>query len=198
MQYGNRYSVHTNSYGFCMEWGEFKTLEEANECFYKLVRDEVEEKNPNHQHKFHVYMLEWTEDLKHWSEIKCWDVEEGYTVEKYPRKPKSKFKILKQQYIKHKVETRRRNMNKLAESIVDSGKGGVRVVEEMLDDMKILKECINDLQKDCENKAKTIDNFTNKLATLNEKIRELEEERDKYKARCEHYEKCIMQMREEK
>jgi hypothetical protein len=26
---------------------------------------------------------------------------------------------------------------------------------------------------------------------------ELEKERDKYKARCEHYERCIMQMREE-
>ena len=44
-------------------------------------------------------------------------------------------------------------MSKLAESIVDSGKGGVRVVDEMLDDMKTLKECIDDLQKDCENKV---------------------------------------------
>lgn len=30
-----------------------------------------------------------------------------------------------------------------------------------------------------------------------EYITELEEERDKYKGRCEHYERCIMQMREE-
>lgn len=30
-----------------------------------------------------------------------------------------------------------------------------------------------------------------------EQIAELEKERDKYKARCEHYERCIMQMREE-
>lgn len=30
-----------------------------------------------------------------------------------------------------------------------------------------------------------------------EYITELEKERDKYKARCEHYERCIMQMREE-
>ena len=88
-------------------------------------------------------------------------------------------------------------MSKFAETIIDSGKGGVHVVDEMLDDMKTLKECINDLQKDCENKSKTIDNFTDKLATLNEKIVELEKERDKYKTRCEHYEKCIMQMREE-
>jgi hypothetical protein len=29
-------------------------------------------------------------------------------------------------------------------------------------------------------------------------ISELEKERDKYKGRCEHYERCIMQMREEK
>ena len=31
-----------------------------------------------------------------------------------------------------------------------------------------------------------------------EYIAELEKERDKYKGRCEHYERCIMQMREEK
>jgi hypothetical protein len=28
-------------------------------------------------------------------------------------------------------------------------------------------------------------------------ISELEKERDKYKGRCEHYERCIMQMRKE-
>ena len=32
---------------------------------------------------------------------------------------------------------------------------------------------------------------------LNSMNKNLEEERDKYKARCEHYERCIMQMREE-
>lgn len=38
----------------------------------------------------------------------------------------------------------------------------------------------------------------NKIAEPREKrIAELEKERDKYKARCEHYERCIMQMREE-
>ena len=37
-----------------------------------------------------------------------------------------------------------------------------------------------------------------KMAEPREKrIAELEKERDKYKARCEHYERCIMQMREE-
>lgn len=199
MQYGNRYSVHTSSYGWCTEWGEFKTLDEANECFYKKIRDEVEEQNPDHQRRFYVYILKWSKDLSYHKEIRCWSVEEGYKID-FSRKSKSIFKILKQLYIKHKVETRRRkgNMSKFAESIVDSGKGGVHVVDEMLDDMKTLKECINELQKDCENKTKTIDNFTDKLATLNEKITDLEKERDKYKARCEYYEKCIMQMREEK
>ena len=67
-------------------------------------------------------------------------------------------------------------MSKLAESIVDSGKDGMCVVDKMLDYMKILKECINDLQKDYENKLKTIDNFTDKLSTLDEKIRYLEDE----------------------
>lgn len=198
MQYGNRYSVHISSYGWCFDWGEFKTLEEANECFYDKIRDEVEEKDADHQHRFYVYMLEWSKDLSYHKEIRCWSVEEGYKID-FPRKPKSIFKILKQLYIKHKVEERRRKgtMSKFAETVIDSGKGGVCVVDEMLDDMKTLKECINDLQKDCENKAKTIDNFTDKLATLNEKITELEKEKNKYKARCEHYEKCIMQMREE-
>ena len=45
MQEGNIYSVHKSSYHFCTEWGEFKTLEEANERFYELVREELEEKN---------------------------------------------------------------------------------------------------------------------------------------------------------
>lgn len=34
--------------------------------------------------------------------------------------------------------------------------------------------------------------FTSKLATLNKKIAGLEKERDKYKARCEHYEKNVL------
>lgn len=105
MQYGNRYSIHTSSYGWCTEWGEFKTLEEANECFYNKIRDEVEEKNPNHQCRFFVYMLEWSKDLNYHKEIRCWSVEEGYTID-FPRKPKSIFKILKQLYIKHNVERR--------------------------------------------------------------------------------------------
>lgn len=196
MQYGNRYSVHISSYGWCFDLGEFKTLKEANKCFYKKIRDEVEERNPDHQRRFYVYMLEWSADLEHHTEIRCWSVEEGYKID-FPRKPKSIFKILKQLYIKYKIETRRRNMIKFAETIDNGAKGGVRVVDEMLDDMKILKEYIDDLQKDCKNKVKTIDNFTDKLATLNEKIIDLEKERDKYKGRCEHYERCIMQMREE-
>lgn len=105
MQYDNRYSVHTSSYGWCTECGKFKTLDEANECFYNKIRDEVEEKNADHQRRFFVYMLEWNKDFSHRKEIRCWSVEEGYKID-FPRKPKSIFKILKQLYIKYKVERR--------------------------------------------------------------------------------------------
>lgn len=102
MQEGNIYSVHKNSYGFCTEWGEFKTLEEANNCFYELIREELEEKNPNHQHYFHIYMLHWAKDHSWHETIRVWDIEKGYTTD-LPREPKSKFKILKQLWIKRKV-----------------------------------------------------------------------------------------------
>lgn len=175
MQYGNRYSVHTSSYGWCTEWGEFKTLEEANECFYNKIRDEVEEKNADHQRRFFVYMLEWSKDLNYRKEIRCWSVEEGYTMD-FPRKPKSIFKILKQLYIKHKVETRRRKEKYIKESIKD-----------MIDCDICDTYCNSELKK-----AKV------EIDYYKQRITELEEERDKYKARCEHYERCIMQMREEK
>ena len=106
MQKDNIYSVHKNSYGFCIEWGEFKTLEEANECFYKLVREELEERNPNHQHQFHIYMLHWAENHSWYEVIRTWDIEKGYTID-FSRKPKGVFKILKQIWIKHKVLKRR-------------------------------------------------------------------------------------------
>ena len=106
MQKGNIYSVHKNSYGFCTDWGEFKTLEEANECFYRLVREELEERNPNHQHYFHVYMLHWAKDHSWHETIRVWDIEKGYTTD-FPRESKSWFKILKQLYIKRKVLRRR-------------------------------------------------------------------------------------------
>ena len=114
MQKGNIYSVHKNSYGFCTEWGEFKTLEEANECFYKLVREELEERNPDHQHYFHIYMLHWTKDHSGHKLIRVWDIEEGYTTD-LPREPKSKFKILKQLWIKHKVLKSRSKCSRCSE-----------------------------------------------------------------------------------
>lgn len=175
MQYGNRYSVHISSYGWCFDWGEFKTLEEANECFYKKIRDEVEEQNPDHQCRFYVYMLEWSKDLSYHKEIRCWSVEEGYKID-FPKKPKSIFKILKQLYIKHKVETRRRKEKYIKESIKD-----------MIDCDICDTYCNSELKK-----AKV------EIDYYKQRITELEKERDKYKARCEHYEKCIMQMREEK
>lgn len=107
MQIGNRYSVHKSSYYFCTDWGEFKTREEANDCFYKLVREELEERNPDHKHQFHIYMLYWSEDYSHHTMVKEWGMEEGYMID-FPKEPKSKFKILKQLYIKHKVLRRNR------------------------------------------------------------------------------------------
>lgn len=149
MQYGNRYSVHISSYGWCFDYGEFKTLEEANKCFYNKIRDEVEKQNPDHHRRFYVYMLKWSKDLSYHKEIRCWSIEEGYKID-FPKKPKSIFKILKQLYIKHKVEIRRRKeiMSKFNETIIDSDKGGVSVDDEMLNDMKTPKVSVDDLQKE--------------------------------------------------
>ena len=94
----------------------------------------------------------------------------------FPRKPKSIFKILKQLYIKHKVETRRRKEKYIKESIKD-----------MINCDICDTYCNSELKK-----AKV------EIDYYKQRITELEEERDKYKGRCEHYEKCIMQTREEK
>lgn len=93
-------------------------------------------------------MLEWSADLEHHTEIRCWSVEKGYKID-FPRKSKTIFKILKQLYIKHKVEERRikGTMSKFAETIIDSGKGGESVVDYILQQNTNLKNKLKQARK---------------------------------------------------
>ena len=76
---------------------QFVNKIDADKYFYKLVQDKTENKNNLYNR---VYLLEWTNDFKGWNCTKDWIYGEGYKINDIRVKSKSKFKIIKQLFIK--------------------------------------------------------------------------------------------------
>lgn len=101
LKYGT-YEVVEAKDTFVLYDHQFVNKTDADKYFYKLVQDKTENKNNLYNR---VYLLEWAEDFNSWTCIKEWIYGKGYI--KDDTRVKSKFKIIKQWFIKRKVLKKR-------------------------------------------------------------------------------------------
>ena len=103
LKYGT-YEVVEAKDTFVLYDNQFVNKTDADKYFYKLVQDKIENKNNLYNR---VYLLEWANDFKGWSCTKDWVYGEGYKIKINDIRVKSKFKIIKQLFIKWIVLRRR-------------------------------------------------------------------------------------------
>lgn len=98
LKYGTYEVVMAQDTFVLSDW-QFVNKSDADKQFYKLVQEKDNFYN-------RVYMLEWAEDFNSWTCIKEWVYSKGYRKDDI--RVKSKFKIIKQWFIKRKVLKRRK------------------------------------------------------------------------------------------
>ena len=97
LKYGTYEVVEAKNFFIVNDW-QFVNKSDADKQFYKLVQEKDNFYN-------RVYMLKWVEDFESWTCIKEWIYGKGYRKDDI--RVKSKFKIIKQWFIKIKVLKKR-------------------------------------------------------------------------------------------